>query len=487
MKNKYILVIGCLAIFLTACTSGFEETNRDPYKLNEVPAKTMITPTVFNAHWSLNTKGWKVCHDLMQYTMQTNGNEAIHLYDVRNNDIEYLWTNLYRWANSADEMCRLAELQSLGGDKNDALAIGLTLRAWILFNLTDMFGSVPYTEAFKGLTENNYRPKYDGQESVYTGLLADLKRANSLFSKTKFTDATDKLYNGDVTKWQRFCNSLRVRYLLRASGKIASQAKAELTEIVSNPDVNPVFASVKDGAIMHFDVAPFHNKFYDVKQTEFSGVKRMCATLVDIMNRQNDPRRPLYMTLNNEAYVGIPSGVDQTEIDKWTSKSSTLSTNWQKLDWPFAIMAYSELQFALSEAALKGLVPGGNEKSETYYIEAVKAAFAEINTKASTPIADAEITAYLQQEEVEFDGTLKRIMEQKWVSLYFVGFESWSEFRRTGQPDFIKPGPAVKQAVMPTRFYYPDICKSSNKQQVDAGVALLGGPDDMTTQLWWAK
>lgn len=487
MKNRYIVIISCIATLLTACTAGFEDTNKDPYKLNEVPAKTMITPTVFNAHWSLNTKGWKVCHDLMQYTMQTNGNEAIHLYDVRNNDIEYLWTNLYRWANSANEMCRLAEIQALGSDSNDALAIGLTLRSWIMFNITDMFGAVPYTEAFQGLTENNYRPKFDSQESIYIGLLSDLKRANSLFSKKNFTDATDKLYGGDVMKWKRFCNSLRVRYLLRASSKLSTQAKDELTEIINNPNDYPIFSSVKDGAILHFDVAPFHNKFYDVKQSEFSGIKRMCATLVNTMNQLNDPRRPLYMTQNDEKYVGIPSGVDQVEIDKWTSKSSTISSNWQNLDWPFAIMSYSELQFALAESALNGLIPGGAEKSKIYYDTAIKAAFTEINTKATTPITDEEILEFMQQDGVQFDGTLKRIMEQKWISLYFVGFESWSEYRRTGLPDYIIPGPAVKQNILPTRFYYPDISKSSNRKQVEAGIALLGGPDDMTTKLWWAK
>lgn len=117
MKKLYILFFGLLVLLVIACTEGFEETNTDPYKLIKVPAKTLITPIVYNAHWTLNTKGWKVCHDLMQYTMQTNGNEAIHLYDVRNSDIEYLWSNLYRRANDADNMCLLAEEQGRSDKK----------------------------------------------------------------------------------------------------------------------------------------------------------------------------------------------------------------------------------------------------------------------------------------------------------------------------------------------------------------------------------
>lgn len=86
MKNIYILLTGLILTILVSCTAGFEETNTDPYKLNKVPPKMLITPVVFNGHWALNTKGWKVCHDLMQYTMQTNGQEAIHLYDLRDSD-----------------------------------------------------------------------------------------------------------------------------------------------------------------------------------------------------------------------------------------------------------------------------------------------------------------------------------------------------------------------------------------------------------------
>lgn len=213
----------------------------------------------------------------------------------------------------------------------------------------------------------------------------------------------------------------------------------------------------------------------------------MCATLVDNMNRLADPRRKWYMTQKNGKYVGIPSGEDQTVIDEWKDKSSTLSSNWQKINCPFVIMGYSELQFALAEAALKGFIPGGDDKAAMYYENAVRAAFTERSINAPSSIKEDDIDKYLARSNVKYNKTLKRIMEQKWISLYFVGFESWSEFRRTGQPDYIVPGSAAKQNVIPTRFYYPDICKSSNKQNVDQGIVLLGGPDDMTTKLWWAE
>lgn len=493
MKKIYML-LGLLAVLFNACTAGFEEANTDPYKLSKVPAKTLITPIVYNAHWALNTKGWKVCNDLMQYTMQTNGNEAIHLYDVRNSDIEYLWTNLYRRANDADNMCLLAEEQGGNAKTNDALAVGLTLRAWIMFNITDMFGPVPFSDAFKGVADKNLLPKFDSQESIYKSLLSDLKRANLLFTSDEeagtlhFTDATDKLYEGDLTKWRKFCNSLRVRYLMRASGQSSVKAGEELTEMMGNPDRYPIFTSVDDGAVLRFDKAPFQNKFNDVKSSEFSGVKKMCATLADNMNRLSDPRRKWFMTQKSGKYLGIPSGVDQTVIDEWKDKASTISSNWQKINCPFVIMGYSELQFALAEAAMKGLIPGGDEIAATYYENAVRATFAErsINSTVSA-IKEGDIDTFLERSNVKYNKTLKRIMEQKWISLYFVGFESWAEFRRTGQPEYIVPGPAARQNVLPTRFYYPDICKSSNKANVDEGVTLLGGNDDMTTKLWWAQ
>lgn len=89
-----------------------------------------------------------------------------------------------------------------------------------------------------------------------------------------FTDAIDRLYDGDLIKWRMFCNSLRVRYLLRASSKSSVNASEELTEIIENPDKYPIFTSVDEGAILYFDKAPFQNKFNDVKAAEFSGVKK---------------------------------------------------------------------------------------------------------------------------------------------------------------------------------------------------------------------
>lgn len=404
--------------------------------------------------------------------------------------MDYLWTNLYRRANDANEICRLAEQlanDSAPNKSNDALAIGLTLRAWLMFNLTEMFGPVPYSDAFKGGTESNFRPIYDKQEDIYPALLADLKRANTLYSSTNFTDAVDKLYEGNVLKWRKFTNSLRVRYLMRVSHKVEVGAAAELSAMLSDAANYPLFNSVADGAILYFAEEPFYNKFYDVKATEFSGIKKMCKTLVDYMNTTNDPRRALYMTLYNKSYVGIPSGVDQATIDIWMNKTSTLSSGWQAINCPFGIMTYSELQFLLAEASQKGFIGGGEAAAGKYYNAGIKAAIQERNINSKTVITDEEINQFLAQPKVAYNHTLSQIMEQKWVALFFCGFESWTEFRRTGLPSFIKPGPAAKQSIVPTRFYYPEICKSTNKVNYDIGVSYLGGQNDMTSKLWFAQ
>lgn len=108
---------------------------------------------------------------------------------------------------------------------------------------------------------------------------------------------------------------------MRASGQSSVKAGEELTEMMGNPDRYPIFTSVDDGAVLRFDKAPFQNKFNDVKSSEFSGVKKMCATLADNMNRLSDPRRKWFMTQKSGKYLGIPSGVDQTVIDEWKDKA----------------------------------------------------------------------------------------------------------------------------------------------------------------------
>ena len=95
--------------------------------------------------------------------------------------------------------------------------------------MTDCYGDLPYSEALQGKTGANggpsiYLPKFDTQQDIYAGLIQELKDANGLLNASKELIQSDILFNGDVMKWKKFANSLRMRLLLRRSNKVNPSA-----------------------------------------------------------------------------------------------------------------------------------------------------------------------------------------------------------------------------------------------------------------------
>lgn len=479
MKNKIICVI--CTLFLLSCTKNFEKANTNPNTLSKVPPKSLMTPIIFNGQWALLNKSWKINNEIMQYSVQTNGIDAIFQYVISDADDEYLWDNLYQQLNNANEMCRLAK----AANDNTALAIGLVIKSWLIANITDIYGDVPYSDAVQGISDGNFRPKFDLQKDIYSTLLTDLAAANDLFGTTNFTDATDILYGGDVTKWKKFCNSLRIRYLLRLSNRRDVDVAGQLSAIVTNPAKYPVFTSIADAAVLKYTgVSPFVNTFSTWKLTEFSSVKRMCSTLVDLMNSTADPRRDFYMTKVSGTYAGVQSGYGfdavVTMVDNNGKGTSTFASTLWAATKSYPIMNYSELEFNMAEAAQLKLITGS---PIDYYKAAVTASLTEWNPAITT----AAVTAFLNQPGVVFDNTTAKIITQKWVSLYFVGFESWYDYKRTGFPVLPK-GPALQNdGILPTRLAYPSIVQAVNNDNFQTAVNAMGGKNDMKALLWWAK
>ena len=116
--------------------------------------------------------------------------------------------------------------------------------------------------------------------------------------------------------------------------------------------------------------------------------------------------------------------------------------------------------------------------AKTYYENGIAASFEYWN-------ADQDLTAYLAQDGVAYDGELEKIMTQKWLASFIVGLEAWYDFRRTGLPSFITPGQDnVNGDRIPVRFFYPGDEQSLNPDNFEAAVSAMGG-DDINIKGWW--
>lgn len=168
MKNilRYALTIcaaGCLA---GSCTSNFDEynTNQNQMEMGDVHPLNLLEHILFTGADGLVYRTWLLNNELVQYTVQMY-TENVHRYMIRDSYNSGTWNHLARWAANSDHMIE----QAVKNEDANSEAIALTMRALFVSNWTDIYGDIPFSEAFQG-RNNVLKPKFDTQQEVYTQL-----------------------------------------------------------------------------------------------------------------------------------------------------------------------------------------------------------------------------------------------------------------------------------------------------------------------------
>lgn len=482
---KSLLLCGMLA-FTAGCTKDFDDINTNPNAPTAVNSGLLLPQVQRDMMGSLLGETWGIGNIVIQHTAK---NQFV-------NEDRYLWGELNSiWNNVYDNMRDVNNILIQSDEKNEKnyKGIALVMRAWMFSLATDAYGDIPYSDAIKAKEGINYT-KYDSQEDIYNGILNDLKEANTILGTTGEVVAGDLIYAGDMAKWKKLANSLRIRYLLRISGK--RDVGADLREIVTNPSTAPIFESNADNGVYTFkSTSPDQFPLHSSRIGSFNEF-RASKTLLDTLANLNDPRMPIFFRPtpategSSPVYAGIPNGLNDVEALQYNGGpqfqsrigslyyENAISTQGLTIA-KGVIITYAELQFLLAEAAEKGLIGG---TAQTYYENGVNASFAFYGL---TPPAN-----YFSLPDVTYAGTqeekLNKIGFQKWVSLYFQGLEAWFDWRRTGIPA-LKPGISNQNGdKIPVRFRYPIIEQSLNADGYQ-GAIQRQGPDDLNTKMWYLK
>ena len=463
-----------LLAVLSACTGDFDRVNEDPNRIAAISPATLINPVLYELASHNAGRSHAITFDLMQVTVPfPSVSGGLHRYDVSQNIGNSSWYWYYRLANNVKEMRAAA----VAAEDPNYEAIALTLNALLYANLTDLFGPVPMEEASGGEDGLLY-PKFNDQEEVYATLLADLERANMLYDQTReMVYAPDILYANDILAWRKFTNSLRLRLLLRVAERGTFGGYAAVAAVADAPDTYPVFASTDDSAVLEVtgvtpNVSPWG------RPQDFRLNNKMSTFFLDNLNAWDDPRRPVIATQARDTanaaigYVGIPSAYAGAE-SQFTYNASNLNIEQVENPMEIFLMTYAEVEFIRAELAQRGYA--GN--AESHYQNGVAAAMEQLGT---TPPA-----AYFDAPEAAYDGSLARIMLQKYYALYFVDYQQWFEYRRTGLP-VLPTTPAMEnEGRLPARFFYPQDVRINNNLNYETALDLLGGPDDINTRVWW--
>ncbi len=395
------------------------------------------------------------------------------------------WNNYYYTIRDAKELEKLANENGL----KSYIAVSKIMQTWAYSILTDMWGDVPYAEVNQASVEN-YTPMYDTQEDIYTSMLAELAEANSILGGSDLTQIKgDLLFDGDLAMWRKFANSLRLRLALRLSEVAPSTASSVISGIYGNPTQNPVMESNDDNATLTFlaanpDAHPVTEE--SVYRVGSYNEYRISEHFVTLLDGLNDPRLEFFAdpTANSveqgsPEIVGMLNGVVDGPAytyqggDAFLSKFNIDYFYFQPNTNQARLMLYAEVQFILAEAAQRGWISGD---AQTFYEEGITANFEYWGVDLP---AD-----YLTGAGVAFDNSLEIIMTQKYINLFYTDYQGFIEYKRTGFPATIAPGPDAFYDVYPSRFEYPSNEESLNNTNYTEAATRIGG-DQITTKVWW--
>lgn len=523
MKTKYKIIAWffVFSLFL-GCTHNFEEINSNPNNPDRIDQSKLLLSGVIR---KLDNLG-----NIKYYGAVLGDYWVDQFVSMFNDSFNNTQTNqLYYDGRDVQDMINIAE----NNNQPHIQAMGIVVKSFMFQQMTDTYGDFPYFEAFKGKTDGIFSPKYDSQEDIYNDLLSQLELANELFSKTSAEEigAYDCLYNGDILKWRKFANSLRIRMLMRISGKI--DVSKMISNIVSQPDKYPLMSGINDNAAISYltDESAHWSPLYKSNLEKYNGTEFMSVVIENHLKAMNDPRMKVYFCPTVKGaekgeyiYAGVPNCVrDADEAnynggDSYNSRKGYLFAPRQ-LDEKFAsptavqsvLLAYPEVMFNLAEAREKGLITIGD--AATYYKNGIAANFEywasripeNFKDMKSLPFPPTEVfeaadvipePSYYEQPNVAYTGTqaekLEKIGVQKWISLFLCGIEGWSEWRRTGFPKEISVTPprglpsSSNLKEWPRRIPYPQNEQVYNTEQYQIAIARQGA-DNPLTRVWWNK
>jgi hypothetical protein len=477
---KRIISFIAIALIASSCQKNLEELNLDIKRpsAGSVPSGTvfataqtnlfeqMVSPNVNRNIFRLLAQQWTGT----TYTDESN-------YDFTTRKIpDTVWGVIYIGVlNNFKEAKSLVLAETpIGASEtvvkaNKLLVIEL-LNIYTYQVLVDTFGDIPYTQA---LDPNNVNPKYDDAKTIYADLVKRINAATSAINTAEGSfGATDLMYGGDMTKWKKFANGLKLKLGLTLADVDAASSKTLIEDASKG-----VFTSDDDNAkLTYYSSVPNTNPMWlDLVQSGRHDYVP-ANTVVDITNNLNDPRRAAYFTLLNGKYVGgkYADGGNYTNF-------SQIGDIFNSPTNEGVIMDYAEIAFGLSEAAARGYSVGGT--AESFYNKAVTSSIKYWGG------SDVEVATYLNNLNVAYStakGTFKqKIGTQKYIALFNRGFEAWTEWRRLDYPIFNLPANKT-YAEIPVRFTFPVGEQTLNFTNWTAASTAIGG-DKLTTKLFWDK
>jgi hypothetical protein len=476
-KTKYILAL--IAISISSCTEDFEVLNTNPNAPIEVQPALLLRQVIYDYGEEMSYEGFVAGNLLGQYFTAIDFNlfdrHSLTEPQVGGNPWPVIYTNL-----------RDNEILLNAARSNPTFAVyegpALILKAYLAAALTDIFGDVPYFEALQGRA-GNVTPAYDGQEDIYTapgGILDNLDKGIAAIQNYAGAQplAGDILFDGDLSRWVTFANSLKIKYIMRLSDRV--DRFAELQGIYNSGDY--MTSNAQNATYDFTDGQPNNFRMARLRAGDFN-LFILSLTAEEILKNLNDPRiavfyRPVGNDPSQMQYAGLLNGPDASQTTIPVADYSLTGTIFREhtgdLDANF--MTAWETMFFLAEAAEKGLIAAG---AQTLYEIGVQLAFEYWQTPLPADYLSTGAAAY----GIDGADRIEQIITQKWLANTINGYEGWIEFRRTGFPQLKTVAASLNGGLIPVRMPYPTDEAALNSVNFSTATAANG--NSINDRVWW--
>jgi hypothetical protein len=462
---NYLYTILLAAMVMVSC-SDFLDINTDPTRLKSASITQVTTAAESSLAFNMGSDVFLYSSIFSQQAAgQGVTNSQTRVYDqyiLTNTDVNNAFTNFY-----AGTLADLNYIRANAFQQSNPQHAGMAkvMQAYTFGILTDLWGDVPYKEAMKGVA--NVQPHYDGSNEIYDSLFVLIDDGIANIGQANFlkVGAEDLIYGGDMTKWIKFANTLKLRlalhYAMVDNGTKLKEVIAAGNFMTSNADN---FQLTFENVVSRQN--PIHQ--FEISRADYYATSDFMVTM---MNTKSDPRRSTYFTsfpysTTGSAYKGtVPGDATSTPYSRIhtylrgsvvsdnnvrTSNGGLTSTSLTYTGAaPIRMLSFAEYNFIRAEAAL---VYGAGTPADaaTFFKAGIDASLdnAGITGASASTYSAAQTSGTL---------TLQKLIEEKYVANYGVAAEPWTDWRRTGFPTISVSPAASAQGnnIIPRILIYP--------------------------------
>ncbi len=440
------------AILLLTNSCSLNVPTEEPDTETEI-RHNLSTTQMYIAHWQASEFGFYQNIWMQQLSGVRSGSvmEKIDRYQMDPLHTNEIWAFYF-------EYCLLG-LETILDQANtlDAPAfkgIANTLKAYTMLMMTDSWGDIPFTQAHFYFAAG--LPVYDQQQDILPALLEILDLATDQLEMANEPGSMlpesqdDLIFSGDLDKWIRTANLVKIRILLRMANKDSdysqvNQALQSLQLLRDNAD-NMLFPFSGSGTS---GTNPYYYYDQEVQQS------RLGSFIVNLLKQTDDPRLPRYVRKNiQNDYVGSAPGQSLTS-------ASYIGPGIASATSPLMMITFAEQKFIEAELNLR---MGQQSAADQAFAQAVRASLNYM--QVSNP--DWE-TIHADVNNVG----LEQIITAKYTAM-FLQPEVWSDYRRTGYPA-LEP---FDEKTIPRKYIYPQNEISGNQSNIP-------DPGTIFDRVWW--